>query len=179
MGVGAVRLAGWIKREGDNAGLPYAIIDKSAARLFLFEADGTSSGSAPVLLGIALGDDATPGIGSKDLSKIGPAERTTPAGRFLARYGRSYAGKRVLWVDYSTAVAIHPLARGTPKDRRTERLLSQTPEDNRITYGCINVPPPFYQSNVEPMFRSSGGIVYIMPETKPLEEVFPRLKAGS
>lgn len=170
------RVANWVAGSKNNGGLPYIVIDKQAARLFLFDAQGELRGQAPVLIGITTGDEATPGVGAKTLSQIGPAERTTPAGRFLARYGVAVGHKRVLWVDYATSVALHPLVKGTSRDRRRERLLSPTPDDNRITFGCINLPPAFYKRNLSPLFRRKGGVVYILPETKPIEEVFPRLR---
>jgi hypothetical protein len=172
----AARVASWIAASGDNGSLPYMIIDKHAANLFLFDADGEPAGDAPVLIGIALGDEASPGIGSKDLSKIGPAEKTTPAGRFLSKFGLAAGNQRVLWVDYHTSVALHPVVTGNKKERRRERLLSETAEDNRITFGCINVPPSFYSRNITPLFQKSGGIVYVLPDTMDLEDVFPLLR---
>lgn len=173
---GVSRVADWIATSKDNGPLPYIILDKTGAELFLFDATGKSRGRAPVLVGIATGDDATPGVGAKSLAQIGPAERTTPAGRFVARYGVAAGNQRVLWVDYGTSVALHPLVPGTPRERRRQRLLSPTPDDNRITFGCINVPPAFYSRSVRPLFRRKGGVVYILPDTKPLETVFPRLR---
>lgn len=170
------RVADWIAASRDNGSLPYIIIDKKAADLFLFDAQGKSRGEAPILIGIATGDEATPGVGSKNLAEIGPAERTTPAGRFLARYGLAAGRQRVLWVDYGTSVALHPVPKGTRKERRRERLLSPAADDNRITFGCINVPITFYSKKVRPLFRKKGGVVYVLPDTKPLEVVFPRLR---
>lgn len=173
----ATRVADWIAASGDNGALPYIIIDKQAASLFLFDAKGQSLGEAPVLLGVALGDEATPGIGSKNLAEIGPAEKTTPAGRFLARYGLAAGRQKVLWVDYATSVALHPIPKGvSKKEHRRERMLSPTIDDNRITFGCINVPLAFYGKKVQPLFQKKGGYVYVLPDTKPLEEVFPRLR---
>lgn len=172
----ATRVADWVVSAKDNGSLPYIIIDKKAAALFLFNARGKPLGKVAVLTGIAIGDEATPGIGSKNLSEIGPAERTTPAGRFLAKYGLAVERQKVLWVDYATSVALHPIPKGNRKERRRERLLSPTAEDNRITFGCINVPIAFYTKTVRPLFRKKGGIVYVLPDTKPLEDVFPRLR---
>jgi hypothetical protein len=45
-------------------------------------------------------------------------------------------------------------------------LASPTPLDNRISYGCINVPVPFFQQVIQSNFSGSGGIVYILPETR-------------
>lgn len=173
----ATQVADWVAASGDNHGLPYAIIDKNGASLFLFDAKGKPLGEAPVLIGVAVGDDATPGIGSKNLAEIGPAEKTTPAGRFLAKYGLAAGRERVLWVDYATSVALHPIPKGaSAKERRRQRMLSPESDDNRITFGCINVPVAFYSKALRPLFRKKGGYVYILPDTKPLEVVFPRLR---
>lgn len=176
----ATRVADWIASSGDNGSLPYAIIDKKAATIFLFDAEGKRLGDAPVLIGIAEGDEATPGIGSKNLAEIGPAERTTPAGRFLAKFGRAAGRQRVLWVDYATSVALHTIPPGaSKKEKRTERMLSETADDNRITFGCINVPKLFYRKSLSTTFRKEGGYVYVLPDTKPLEAVFPRLRVAA
>ena len=174
----ATRVADWIAASGDNGPLPYIIIDKPNAALFLFDAKGKLLGTAPVLIGVAVGDEATPGVGSKNLAEIGPAEKTTPAGRFLAKFGLAAGKQKVLWVDYATSVALHGIPPGaTKKERRRQRMLSPTSEDNRITFGCINVPDAFYSKSVAPRFQRKGGYVYILPDTKPIETVFPSLFA--
>ncbi|WP_333572629.1 hypothetical protein [Sphingomonas sp.] len=172
-----LRVHDWVSSAGDNHGLPYLIVDKPNAALFLFDAHGKQLAAVPVLIGIAPGDDATPGIGAKQLSEIGPAEKTTPAGRFLAKFGLAVGKERVLWVDYYTSVALHPVPEGAAarKEKRRERLASPTPDDNRITFGCINVPSAFYAKLLSPMYRKKGGYVYVLPDSKPIEDVFPAL----
>jgi hypothetical protein len=173
----AARVAEWVAASSDNHSLPYIIVDKTAASLLMFDAKGKALGQVPVLVGIAVGDDATPGIGSKNLAEIGPAEKTTPAGRFLAKFGRPIGKERILWVDYATSVALHPIPPGaSKKEQRRKRMLSPTSTDNRITFGCINVPAAFYGKTVRPLFQKKGGYVYVLPDTKPLEAVFPRLR---
>ena len=174
----AGRVADWIAATRDNRALPYLIVDKPAATAFIYDAKGKPLGKVPVLIGIAPGDDATPGVGSKKLSQIGPAEKTTPAGRFLARYGLAFGRQQVLWVDYANSVALHPIPADAAKtERRRERMLSPEPGDNRITFGCINMPKAFYGQKLRPLFRKKGGYVYVLPDTRPVEEVFPRLRA--
>ena len=168
-------LIDWVVASGDNQGLPFIVIDKMTASLLVFDADGILSGAAPALLGMAAGDDATPGIGDRDLPEIGSAERTPPAGRFQAQLGVALGWKDVLWVDHATSVALHPVVTGTRTERRMQRLRSATAEDNRITYGCINVRQDFYAEIVRPLFEGLGGIVYVLPEVKALDEVFPDL----
>jgi hypothetical protein len=171
------RVAAWIVASHDNGSLPYIIIDKRTAELFLFDASGRLLGQTPVLIGIGVGDDSSPGIGTKkSLAEIGPAERTTPAGRFVARYGKAFGHERVLWVDYATSVALHAVITSNKKERRVERLLTPTSDDNRISFGCINVGTTFYNRQVRPLFQKAGGVVYILPDSKALDDVFPNLR---
>ena len=172
----ATRVLDWVAASRDNGELPYIVIDKNAGLLSLFDAEGELLGEAPVLIGVATGDEASPGIGSKKLSEIGPSEKTTPAGRFLAKYGWAAGNQKVLWVDYATSVALHAVVTGNKKERRLERLASADAEDNRITFGCINVPTEFYEETLRPLFEEDGGIVYVLPDTRPLEDVFPRVQ---
>ena len=172
----ASRMIAWVAAARDNAGLPYAIIDKQTASLFLFSANGEPLGETPVLLGIGVGDDSSPGVGAKRLEEIGPAERTTPAGRFVAKFGRAFGNQRVLWVDYANSVALHAVITTHKSEQRVARLLSPTPDDNRISFGCINVGTRFYAKTLRPLFQRKGGIVYTLPDTKPVDDVFPRLR---
>lgn len=165
-------MADWAIKSADNRGLPFAIVDKKDARVFVFDADGQLRGTAPVLLGLALGDDAVPGIGSRPLSRIRPEERTTPAGRFVAALDHNLRGKEILWVDYDGAVSLHPVAIAKPEERRLQRLASPSPLDNRISYGCINVSAKFFDNVVRPAFTGTDGIVYVLPEVMSIQEVF-------
>jgi hypothetical protein len=149
------------------------IIDKVAAEVVVFGADGRLWGAAPALLGLARGDGSAPGVGDRELSAILPEERTTPAGRYLAGYGPASGGRTVLWVDYETAVSLHQVISSNPREQRLQRLASPDPQDNRITYGCINVSADFYEEVVRPAFTGTNGVVYILPEATPLNEVFP------
>lgn len=166
-------VADWVVGSGDNRGLPFVIVDKAAARLFVFRPDGHLSGAAAALLGLARGDDSVPGIGQRKLASIRPEERTTPAGRFVASLGADLGDKDVVWVDYDAAISLHRVVTSNRKERRLQRLASPTILDNRISYGCINVPAKFYDSVVRPAFLRSSGIVYILPEVRPLAQVFP------
>jgi hypothetical protein len=173
----AERVVEWVAASKDNHGLPWAVVDKKNAALFLLDPKGKPLAAVPVLIGIAVGDEASPGVGSKKLADLGPAEKTTPAGRFLAKFGLPVSGERILWVDYATSVALHPIPKDAgARERRRERMLSPAPDDNRITFGCINVPKAFY-GTLSSLFRRKGGYVYVLPDTKPLEEVFPGLLA--
>lgn len=163
--------ANWVVASHDNHALPFVVIDKVNAKVFVFDAAGGLRGAAPALLGMARGDDSVPGIGQRKLATITPAERTTPAGRFEASLGQDF-DQDILWIDYDAALSMHRVIVGRKVDNRAGRLASATPSDNRISYGCVNVPAAFYDSIVKPMFVDTVGIVYILPETKPLRTVF-------
>ena len=172
-----IELAGWVVASGDSEGYPFAIMDKDSAQVLVFDGDGRLRGAAPGLFGSAVGDQSAPGIAGLALREIPGRDRTTPAGRFVGGYGPSVDAGRVLWVDHESAVSMHPTATGVPSERRPERLASATPDDNRVTHGCINVAPGFYEDIVSPTFER-GGVFYILPDTMSLAEAFPDFVQG-
>jgi len=165
-------VADWAADSGDSRGLPYLILDKRDARLYVFDARGRLIDSSPVLLGAAPGDDSVEGIGSRPMSKVRPEEKTTPAGRFVAEAGHNASGEEVVWVDYAAAVSMHRVRLVDPKERRLERLASADPAQRRISYGCINVPVAFFESVVWPLLRTTRAVAYVLPETRSVGEVF-------
>jgi hypothetical protein len=167
--------ADWVIASGDSHGLPFVVLDKMNAEVLVFNPDGRLRGTAPALLGLAVGDDSVPGIGQRKLSSIAPKERTTPAGRFVASLGNDLGKKNVLWVDYDAALSLH---RVIPTKSRLHRLATASIVDNRISFGCINVPAKFFDAVVEPSFTGTKGIVYILPETRSIQAVFPAYAAG-
>jgi hypothetical protein len=166
------RIADWVADSGDNAGMAFLVIDKVAARAYAFGPDGTLAGAAPVLLGLARGDDTAPGVGDKPLSAVRRDERTTAAGRFVAEIGYNLRGEDVLWVDYDSGLSLHRVRTANPRERRAERLATPTPADNRVSYGCINVPVDFFEQVIRPAYRGTQGVVYVLPETRPALAMF-------
>jgi hypothetical protein len=174
------QVTNWVTGSGDNGALPFIVIDKVGARLFVFDPTGQPLGAAPVLIGITKGDESAPGVGDRELSNIPVEQRTTPAGRFIAKFGPAIGKhKQVLWVDYGDAISLHPVITANKKERRLQRLMSVTPDDNRITFGCINAPTTFYNSVIRPLFSPAGGVVYILPDSRPLNEVFPAIRVAA
>ena len=165
-----------VLRSGDNQGLPFAVIDKRNARVTVLSATGQPRGSSPVLLGLARGDDSVPGIGERKIADIKPEERTTPAGRFLAEHGRNANGEDIIWIDYDAAVSMHRVRASNKVERRLQRLASPSAADNRISYGCINVPAAFYERVIMRTFDMPTAVVYVLPDVKPLAEVFAALR---
>lgn len=149
---------------GDAQGLPFAVVDKQDARLLVFNADGRLAGATPALLGLARGDDLAPNVGQMVTTGIPPELRTTPSGRYDTQPGRNLTGETVIWVDYDAAFAIHRLRPSPASERRAERLASATPEDNRISLGCVIVTGEFFDQVVRPVLGQGAGVVYVLPE---------------
>lgn len=164
------QVADRVVSSNNNRSRPFLIIDKANAKVFLFSDQGQLRGATGVLLGLARGDDAVAGIGNRKISSIKPAERITPAGRFTASMGHDIGGRTILWVDYANSIALHRVITSNPQERRLERLASASPSERRISYGCINVPVEFFEKFVIPAFTGTQGIVYIIPETRPVAE---------
>lgn len=167
------QMTDWVTASRDNGSLPFVIVDKANAKVFVFDKSGQVLGTAWALIGLAPGDDSAPGIGTMPLKAITPDIRTTPAGRFVAFLGRDLGKQNVLWVDYPAAVSLHRVINTNPAERRLERIVSPSPADHRISYGCINVPAKFFDSVVDPTFKGTSGVVYVLPEVKPMRAVFP------
>ena len=175
----ARHVADWVAHSGDNHAdddrrLPFVILDKADARIYVFDAQGKLQAAAPALLGLGKGDTSFEGIGARKLSSIRAADRTTPAGRFVGFLGHAFVAnpKRaedVLWVDYRGGVSIHRVVKSI---NRLLRMASPTPLDNRISFGCINVPVKFFEDAVLPTFKGTKGIIYVLPETKTASEYF-------
>ena len=167
------QIADWVTDSRDNHSLPFVIIQKPDAKVFVFDKDGHLKGTASVLVGLAPGDDSVSGIGTMPLSAIHPEMRTTPAGRFVSALGHDLGKLDVLWVDYPDAISLHRVINTDPAERRLERIVSPVPLDHRISYGCINVPAKFFDTVVDPTFKGTRGVVYILPEVKSIHDVFP------
>lgn len=171
-------MADWVVARGDAQGLPFVVIDKVHAQVAAFDAQGQLQGAGPALLGAARGDVSPPGAGTMKLADITPAMRITPAGRFEAGFGHDFGPHDVLWVDYDDAIALHRVVTSNATERRLERLATPSVLDNRISYGCINVPVRFYEGVIQPLFKPANGIVYILPETATFGKLTDRLEAG-
>jgi len=165
-------VAEWALQSNDNQHRPFAVVDKKAARIYVFDAEGRVLGAANALLGQAPGDHSVPGVGDGDVNRIPLADRTTPAGRFESQPGRNLGGEAIVWFDYNAALAIHRVRPGASQGQRLERLASGTPADNRASLGCVVVLPEFYDSVVQPTLGQHRGVVYVLPELQPVQAMF-------
>lgn len=167
-----VHVANWVSHTRNNQKKAFVLIDKKMAQLYVFDPKGKLKSRTPVLLGKAVGDHTVPGIGNKPLSQIKDDEKTTPAGRFYARPGKNTHGDDIIWIDYNSAVSMHRLRKVSAEERRAERMATPDAGDNRISNGCVNVPPKFYNSVLKPTVVKNGAFVYVLPETKSPQQLF-------
>jgi hypothetical protein len=159
------QLARRVQEADDHRGMPFAIVDKRAAQLVVFHADGRLAGSTAALLGSAAGDDSVPGVGERtQRGTLQAQDATTPAGRFVSRPGRNHTGELVIWVDEQAALAIHRLRRGATHAARARRLASANPSDKRVSQGCVVVSVGFFESVVQPLLGQHSAVVYVLPE---------------
>ena len=168
----------WVAGHADNQGMPFVIVDKKNARMFVFEPDGRLRAATAVLLGAGPGDESVPGIASRQPASLQPHERTTPAGRFLSEPGRNLKGEDIVWVDYDAKIAIHRLRPDAARAQRAVRLASAAADDKRVSFGCIVVPVGFYEDVVKPALGHRPGVVYVLPEAGTVQGMFSAFSAS-
>lgn len=157
--------AGDVVRAVRPGGRPFAVVDKVAATLTVYHADGRIAGRSPALLGRTLGDRSAPGVGERtQQGRLRPEDLTTPAGRFVSEPGRNRHGEAVVWVDYDAAFAIHRLRADGQHADRARRLASPRPQDRRASAGCVVVPVAFFETVVLPVLGRGRGVVLVLPE---------------
>jgi len=170
----AREIAARILVSGDHGRRPFAIVDKKAALLSLYNADGRVLGTSSVLLGQVVGDHSLPGVGERtQAGRLRPQDKTTPAGRFYSTPGENRNGESVVWVEPETAFAIHRLRPGAAHADRARRLASTNPALKRASAGCVVVPVAFYESHVHPVLGRQPGVVYVLPERPGASEPVP------
>ena len=172
----ALEMARWAVQSRDHSGQPFAVVDKKAARAFVFTASGMLAGSTPVLLGAAFGDTAKRGLGTLPVAAIPIADRKTPAGRFRSFPGENLNGEDVVWFDYDEGLAIHRLRPDAARQARLQRLASRDPNAHRVSAGCVVVPVAFYEKVIHPVLGRGQGTLYVLPEERPVKEFIAALR---
>lgn len=80
-------IAEWAAASGDNRGLPFLVVDKTYAQLYVFDATGELQGVTPVTITARRGSEPVarrrPQVDDRP-----PADRIRPAGRFVVEAGR-------------------------------------------------------------------------------------------
>lgn len=152
----------WVRQSHDNNGQRYVIADKAAGTIHIMDAAGNELASAPALYGKRTGDGMSLG--------------ETPAGVFMLHNQsapRSYGGdlQQFATAPNGDIYAVHRVLTNNNQNRQG-RLDSATPNDNRVSLGCINIPADIYNKFLNKGFQ---GKLYVLPDQKKLGDVFPGL----
>ena len=168
-------VADWQVRQGH--GKSFVMQDKINGLIYAFDGKGVLLAKAPSLYGASGKDLLSEESASKTIAQMTTADKVTPAGVFNAKGVNSSYGFTVDFAEYKTgAIAIHIVYLGTPSENRQGRLDSKSPLDNRISYGCINVPAGFM--SVMKAHFSKDSVVIVLPETQSAESFFPMMDKG-
>ncbi len=158
-----------------NGDRQFILVDKNRSMLFLFQ-DGKPVFSDTVLTGISTADRLTPELlakpfdsPTKDYEKITPAGRYTVSQQYDDLYGTILEINEIHGKDW--ALAIHRVYVGSPKEKRMERLKSATPDDNYVSYGCINIDQEGIQFLVKALPKK-GTPLYILPRDESSTSTF-------
>jgi hypothetical protein len=171
--------AHWVLEAADNQGLPFAIVDKRDARIYVFDPAGRLLGASAALLGSAVGDQPVADSALRNPGRLAADERTTPAGRFPSEPGFNDKGEAIVWVSYDASLAIHRLRPAPAQERRAARLASPAPDEHRISLGCVVVSVEFYESVIDPSLGRGRGVVYVLPESRPARAMFDLAELSS
>jgi len=187
----AAQYSKWVVAEKDNGGKPYVVADKQKGKVYLFDKGGDLIAESPALFGRAIGD-AIPERFLDRNYKPTEAERRnylqiTPSGRFdtnIVETSSDYEreGYGMAWIDFANLklnkedkgwmTAFHQ-EYGPEKTRRSRLLKTPTPDDNRASGGCVNLPKHFHDNILLPAL-SQGGVAYIMPEDEDARAAAPQ-----
>lgn len=126
---------------------PVIIADKVKATLTVYYPDTQTSITKPALFGKSRSNQ----LDMNNYDYPTAFDNITPAGTFPLTKIHSWrlGDDMLVFIKGKASVgAIHPLWTGNPDQHRIERLRSDTPDDNRITGGCINVDEDFFYNTL-------------------------------
>lgn len=145
----------------------YIIVDKPSATLYVFNEENELVETMPVLLGKTKGEEPNT-ANANDKKALGS---TTPAGKYkLGKVAENYSKKdsieyqgRLLQVLGDGPISIHMTY---PKEfkERTKALNSKTVNDNRMSWGCMNISPENFDKYIKPYFNKGNQTIFITPD---------------
>lgn len=141
--------------------VPTITVDKNAGTMSVYFPDTNLTITKPVLLGKVKSNT----LNMYSYDHPSKSDNITPAGTFkvIKMFSWRLNEPMMTFIRGKSAVsAIHPLWMGNPDQKRVERLKSLTPDDNKITGGCINVDSKFYYDVLDKL--PDGVILTILPE---------------
>jgi hypothetical protein len=152
---------------GQHGDRGFLMVDKALGRIIIFN-DGRPVLVGPALTGASPYDRFAPGILSKpDSYKFSKMEKVTPAGRFTVtrspddELGTSFEINEVHGKDWW--IAIHRVYLGIPSEHRQERIQSGNPQEEHVTFGCINVGPEAMRYLTTHLPKKGKTPLYVLP----------------
>lgn len=168
----------------------YGIIDKKTCQLKIYDKQGNVVKTYPVGIGKNKGDNITFGYESQDYSKKEAGRFTTPGEFILDEYqelsARNYISKRdgkhklmALKGDNIGSEGATQAIHMVPNNRkeRIHRLETETPNDNRVSYGCVNLLEDDYDDMAK--YLGEGNKIFILPEESGNKLQLEKQKDGS
>lgn len=142
----------------------YIIVDKPSATLFVVGSDKKLISQMPVLLGQTKGETPNRADPESDIA----IEATTPAGKYtMGRLGINdedqvlYKGK-IFSIYGSKGLRVH-ITYPLEKEKRMKALNTPTPNDNRLSWGCINIGEEMW-TKLEGNIKDRGTCMFITPD---------------
>lgn len=93
-----------------------------------------------------------------------------PAGRFGANIDHNLKGKEILWVDYESVISMHPFVTNKPKNPFATSEKANVARKSYFVWLHQCATKSFHSG--DPAFIGIEGIVYVLPDTKSLTDVF-------
>ncbi|MCK7506105.1 MAG: hypothetical protein MZV70_19845 [Desulfobacterales bacterium] len=103
------------------------------------------------MLGMAIGDDAVPVLATGKCRPSVPRSAPRPQAALFPTWVSITTKRDILWVDYDGA-DVHASGGDEQATKQPPGAFSHTnASDNRISYGCINVPVKFFNNVLKPI----------------------------
>lgn len=151
-------LVSFVEATADHDNKPYLIADKKSGVIHVMSADHKVIKSSSALYGRESGDSM--GVGK------------TPSGAFtikITKAPQSYGGDIAQFASIKEGeYSVHRMI-NVKGQERGKRIASTDPSVKRISDGCVNVPPEFYNAYI-----SKGEVhkIYVLPEEQTVADTF-------
>lgn len=141
--------------------LPIITVDKSKGTISVYFPDTKETRVGYALTGRTVSNTLDMDVYNNPNKR---ANHITPTGEFTLTKLFSWRLNEpmIAFIRGSDKIAsIHPLWMGNPDQKRVQRLISPTPDDNHITNGCINTDPVFFYDVIDKV--PTGSKLIILP----------------
>ncbi len=150
-----------------NIDSSFVIVDKPRAEMYIIGKDKKMIAQFPILLGKAKGENIN--MADVDTDEPGPYA-TTPAGEYRIGQNRDsinqksfklYKGK--IFSIYGTENLAMHITYPPELEKRTKALNTPSVEDNRLSWGCINVDEKNFDKYIQGKI-SENAILFVTPD---------------